>query len=167
MLASLFSFLGLPYRWRQTLSDVTVIVPVPKGTKGKEVEVILRTGHLKVALKQATHPIIDGKLYKSIREEESTWNLDGSEVIISLEKANQMEWWKCVIQGHPEIDTSKIQPENSKLGDLDSETRAMVEKMMFDQRQRSMGLPTSEDMKKQEILEKFKKQHPEMNVRSC
>ena len=150
------------YVWTQTLSEVSVNVPMPPGTTGKMVDVKIGVTSLKVGVK-GQPLIVDGKLHKRVKLDDCFWTLDDGAVSIDLSKENGMEWWKCVVAGDAEIDTQKVQPENSKLGDLDGETRQTVEKMMYDQRQKAAGLPTSDEQKKDDVLKKFMAQHPEMD----
>ncbi|KAI4217789.1 MAG: hypothetical protein L6R40_008822, partial [Gallowayella cf. fulva] len=154
----------LPYKWTQQIHDLDLTIPVGANIKGRDIEVVIKKSKLKVALK-GQEPVIDGDLTKPIHPDESTWTLEtvpsGKEISVHLDKSNKMEWWDAVVTNAPyKIDTSKITPENSKLGDLDGETRGMVEKMMYDQRQKEMGKPTSEEEKKGELLRKFQEQHP-------
>ncbi|KAM0936758.1 putative CS domain, HSP20-like chaperone, NudC family [Dioscorea sansibarensis] len=151
------------YSWTQTLQEVSVSVPITPGTKSRFITCEIKKNHLKAGLK-GKPLIIDGELYQAVKPDDCFWSIeDGKSLSILLTKHNQMEWWKSLIKGDPEIDTQKVEPENSKLSDLDPETRQTVEKMMFDQRRKSMGLPTSDEMQKQEILKKFMAQHPEMD----
>jgi CS domain len=116
------------------------VVPVPKGTRARDLVVVIAKKKLSVGFK-GKEPILVGDLCQDIKVEESTWTLgkrtrpynliptstciseDQSSIEIHLEKVNKMQWWENVLTHHPKIDTRKIQPENSKLGDLDGETR--------------------------------------------
>jgi len=103
-------------------------------------------------------------MHSKVKPDDSMWTLlDGKTVQISMEKLDAMKWWSTVMEGDAEINTRKIVPENSKLSDLDGETRQTVEKMMHDQRQKAAGLPTSDQQKQHDLLEKFKAAHPEMD----
>jgi hypothetical protein len=154
------------YTWSQTLQEVEVRVPLPQqNVKGKMLKIDMGIETLSVAMAKAgAQPLVKGELWAKIKHEDSFWTVeDGNTAVLHLVKLNQMEWWKTVIKGDPEIDLQKVQPENSKLDDLDGETRQTVEKMMYDQRQKQMGLPTSDEQKKQDILKKFMSSHPEMD----
>ncbi|KAL5726995.1 hypothetical protein ACHQM5_000233 [Ranunculus cassubicifolius] len=151
------------YSWTQTLHEATVIVPVPHGTKSRSVVCEIKKNHLKIGLK-GEPPIIDGDLFASVKVDDSFWSIeDQKSISVLLTKQKDMDWWKCLVQGEPHVDTQKVEPETSKLSDLDPETRSTVEKMMFDQRQKQMGLPTSDEVEKQEMLKKFMAQHPDMD----
>ncbi|KAH1557164.1 hypothetical protein LV164_006515 [Aspergillus fumigatus] len=158
----------LPYKWTQTIRDVDVTIPVPANIKGRDLDVVLTKMKIKVAIK-GQEALIEGDFPHPIIVDESSWTLEttsqppGKEVSVHLDKVNKMEWWAHVVTTAPKIDVSKITPENSSLSDLDGETRAMVEKMMYDQRQKEMGGLTSDEQRKMDILKKFQAEHPEMD----
>lgn len=52
--------------------------------------------------------LVDGEFYNRIIVDDSFWTLEDGEVVISIQKDNKMEWWKCVIKGDPEINTQKV-----------------------------------------------------------
>jgi hypothetical protein len=138
-------------------------LPLDAGTRARDLNVSLKRKALSVVKKADKGVLLDDELYNTIKEEESTWSISDDVLEITLEKVGKEQWWPHVLKSAPKIDTTKIVPETSKLSDLDGETRAMVEKMMYDNRQKQMGLPTSEQAKQNEALSKFKAAHPEMD----
>lgn len=157
------------YTWRQTLHEVSVDIWLPPNYNKKDLKVTFTSEQVFVGLK-GQDPIIDGKWPEPINSEDSIWTIERDEnnikyLHLEIYKWKTKEgWWKHVAEGEPEINTQKINPESSKLSDIeDPSVRSQVEKMMFDMRQKQMGKPTSEEQKKDDILKQFKAQHPEMD----
>ncbi|EFX00803.1 nuclear movement protein [Grosmannia clavigera kw1407] len=159
---------ALPYKWTQTIADLDVAVSsIPGNLKARDLVVEIKRDAITVGIK-GQPPVVTGALFRPILTADSTWtlsgNADGTKTIeVHLDKTNKAEWWPHVVTSAPQIDVTRIQPETSKLSDLDGATRGMVEKMMYDQRQKEQGKPTSDEQKKLDILKKFQEQHPEMD----
>jgi hypothetical protein len=121
------------YTWTQTLQQVTVVLKHDIAQK-RDLKVSFDTNRLQVL--HGDSVLLDGELHRPIKPGESLWYLEGTSLVLELEKSNNMEWWSRVLVGDAEIDPSKCEPETSRLSDLDGETRQLVEKMMLQQRAR-------------------------------
>jgi hypothetical protein len=170
------------YSWTQTLAEVTITIPLPPRTKGKACSINISTTKLHVSIPTTTPTnsnaklvLLDGELYAAIKPDDSTWTIsDGKtlEILLIKQDTMKMSWWKSIIKGDREIDTTQVEPENSQLSDLDPETRASVEKMMMEMQQKGHvaggGVPmmaTNEPhMSKEEALARFQQAHPELDL---
>jgi hypothetical protein len=74
--------LALPYTWRQELGEVDIVVPVPRGTRARELAVTIQKKQLSVGIK-GKDKILDGELCKEIKVEDSTWTL-GKRIYVVL-----------------------------------------------------------------------------------
>jgi len=134
------------YHWTQTIEETSVIVAVPPGTRGKELDVSIKASSISVRFKKDKNapPLVEGKLVEKIRTEESTWSLEGSAVLLTLEKIKRT-WWETVIEGDDAIDTSLVDS-TRKIGTYDGATQAHIRKILFDQKQERLGKPTSDEI---------------------
>eukprot|EP01121_Diplochlamys_sp_Union-15-3_P001266 TRINITY_DN11111_c0_g1_i1.p1 TRINITY_DN11111_c0_g1~~TRINITY_DN11111_c0_g1_i1.p1 ORF type:complete len:165 (-),score=41.29 TRINITY_DN11111_c0_g1_i1:62-556(-) len=102
--AGLVEFKTEHYRWSQTREEVYLLVPVPPGTRGRDIDCVIKNNYLKFGFK-GKKPLFEGELCKPVKAKESTWTIeDQKEVSILLVKAQEHESWVSVIKGQNEID---------------------------------------------------------------
>ena len=153
------------YVWTQTLDEVTVHIPLPEGIRAKDLDVDIGSSSISIRQKgggssssgsDALLPPIVGTLFGRIRPSESTWTLETTTspgqstqqittLQLILDKAIKT-WWETVISGdNPVIDTTMVDS-TRHIATYDEETQAEIRRIMFDQRQERLGLPTSQQI---------------------
>ncbi|VDN12380.1 unnamed protein product [Dibothriocephalus latus] len=71
-------------------------------------------------------------------------------ILINLDKVNEL-WWEAAFVDEERIDVQEIDC-SRPMHELDEESQAKIAQMLFDQEQKRLGLPTSEEQKIQDIL---------------
>lgn len=154
------------YTWVQNqVEQFEMFIPVDDEVKGNQIYLDYGSKHLKVVVKGET--LVNGELNSPINADSFFWTLDeikGKKVItITFEKLHRMNWWDHVIKGDDILSLQKVNPDPSKLSDLDDEMRPEVEKMMLENQAKMMGKPFHKDPKTNNMLQDFMKNHPEMD----
>lgn len=82
-------------------------IAIDKTTTGRQCKVNCTSKHLKVDIKGET--IVDGDFPGRVKADDMIWTLETFEgqkyLIITVDKIENMNWWKSAIEGDPEIDT--------------------------------------------------------------
>uniref|UniRef100_A0A1I8F1S2 Upf2 domain-containing protein n=1 Tax=Macrostomum lignano TaxID=282301 RepID=A0A1I8F1S2_9PLAT len=118
------------YSWSQSITELDIRVNVDRSLASKGSDV---------------------RLSHEVRAEEAVWSLVPSDGVVQR---------KCRNAGGTAASLGKRKsiPERSTarvpMSDLDEEAQAKIDQMMFDQRQKQMGLPTSEEAKTLDLLRK-------------
>ena len=155
------------YYWEQTINDVTIQAPVPAGTRARDVVCVIGRSHLTLKLKGADAPIIDAdfpcdarngqEIWERVKAAESYWNVGevkGKQLCVSVYLEKEREsWWKSAVHGGEEIDTTKVDSTRDMYS-YDDETQGAIRKIMFDQHQKRLGQPTSDELKNHDMLRK-------------
>jgi hypothetical protein len=153
------------YLWNQTLVDMIISIPMPTTMTKDKINVKFSEDHCHISIKgEEDKPILHGKWHDRIdvrpgltQVYETIWTLEeyeGNKVMnVFLSKFHDFQvWWDCVVEGEPKIDTGKVSPEESNMQYMDDDIKAEVDKAMYDQRQRALGLPTIEQQQNQQKM---------------
>ena len=139
------------YRWSQSISEVTVEIPLSITlTSKKDLSVSISATAL--SIKVLGQLVVGGVFPERVNQYESTWTLENlSCLTLSLEKSSE-RWWKSVLIGDPEIDTTKVESKK-RIEDYDEATQGSIRKIVFEENQKRQGLLTSDQMDLNEKLQ--------------
>ena len=149
-------------------SQASSTIPSSLTLRSKDVNIVLKPSSVKVNLFNQLY--LEGNFPAKIKSEDSLWTIEESSrndgkklskdkkkkisscLVITFEKVIKT-WWECALVGDEEIDTNQVNSTRN-ISEYDEETQGQIRKIMFDQRQKELGLATSDEIQMQEILQK-------------
>ena len=142
------------YSWSQTITEVSVQIPLPEGTTAKMMDVKIKAKHLFVKIKGSDSPIVDGELSEKVKVDDSFWSIEDKKYCtITFEKGYEAIW-KTVVKGDAEIDPKTV--DNAKrIDEFDLETQGHLQKVLYEQERKKMGLPTTEEEQQQKMMQEY------------
>ena len=109
-----------------------------------------------IKLKGEDEPLLEGEFYDKIKLDDSSWVMeDNHYVVLNLEKAKEVIW-ATVLKGDREIDTKNVD-NAKKLDEFDLETQGHLQKVLYEQNRKLRGLPTTEEQKNIDLMNRLKK----------
>ncbi|XP_072397245.1 nudC domain-containing protein 3 [Diabrotica undecimpunctata] len=139
------------YCWSQSITEIDVIVRIPKDVSTKDLEVKLQSSSISVKLRDGDY-ILSGDLCEKCKATETVWSLDGRKLLLHLDKC-QEKWWNCLIKSEPQLDISKIDCTRA-YDELPEHAQVKIEELQWNHERKRLGLPTSEELEVHETLKK-------------
>ena len=113
-------------------------------------------GTISIKLQGEPEPLLEGEFFDKIKVEDSFWSIeDNNCLMLNLEKAREIIW-ATILKGDREIDTKNVD-NAKKLDEFDLETQGHLQKVLYEQNRKLRGLPTTEEQKKIDLMNKLKK----------
>ena len=142
------------YKWTQTIQEITIAMPLPSNpdTRAKDLNVQIKQSAIEVNHKLLDKSLLNGEFIDKIRVDESTWSIESNLILITLEKVDK-RWWNRVLEEDTESIAVSLVDKTHKISDYDEATQGMARRILFDQRQERLGLPSSDEIMGIEVEE--------------
>lgn len=146
------------YQWTQTIREVTIAMPLPSNpnTRAKDLNVEIKRSSIRLTHKTLGKTLLEGELLDKIRVDECTWSIESNVILITLEKSDKRWWNRILKEDESQVIDLELVDKTHNISDYDDATQTMVRKILFDQRQERLGLPSSDDILEEEEESKEK-----------
>jgi len=101
------------YRWSQNETELSLVVPMPRGTT--RADLLVKTTTETIAVRYRGDRVLEGRLHARIVSDETVYTIEGggaagpsgctlSILLTKLEPTRASEHWRCVVRGEAEIE---------------------------------------------------------------